>query len=83
MKKGVRPTIAEVRNNEIRKAETRRLPAIVEVMAAMRKRLLLDTGVDPKGLYLKAIWIAALIGFDTGVRPSNIRLKDGCSAVDH
>ena len=83
VKKGVRPTIAEVRNNEVRKAETRKLPAIVEVMVAMRERLWLDTGVDPKGLYLKAIWIAALIGFDTGVRPSNVRLKDGGSAVDH
>ena len=49
----------------------------------MRKRLWVDTGVDPKGLYLKAIRIASLIGFDTGVRPSNVRLKDGKSAVDH
>ena len=46
-KKGVRPTIAEVRNNEVRRAETRKLPAIAEVMAAMRERLWLDTGVDP------------------------------------
>jgi len=82
-KKGVRPTVVEIRNNEVRKAETRKLPAIVEVMVAMRERLWLDTGVDPPGLYQRAIWVAALIGFDTGVRPSNVRLKDGCSAVDH
>ena len=82
-KKGVRPTTAEVRNIETRKTETSKLPAIIEVMAAMRKRLWVDTGADPKGLYLKAIWIASIIGFDTGVRPSNVRLKDGKSAVDH
>ena len=38
-KKGVRPTMAEVRNNETSKVETRKLPAIVEVIAVMRERL--------------------------------------------
>ena len=83
VKKGVRPTVAEVCNNETRRAETRKLPAIVEIMAAMRERLWVDTGVDSEGLYSKAIWISALIGFDTGVRPSNVCLGDGKSAVDH
>lgn len=82
-KKGVRPTVAEVRNNEIRKAETRKLPAIVEIMWVMRERLWVDTELDARGLYLKAIWIAAITGFDTGVRSSNVRLKDGRTAVDH
>ena len=50
VKKGVRPTVAEVRNNETRRDETRKLPAIVEIMAVMRKRLGVDTGVDPEGL---------------------------------
>jgi hypothetical protein len=74
-KKGVRPTVAEVRNNEVRKAETLKLPAIDEVMVAMRERLWLDTGVDPKGLYLKDIWIAALIGFDTEVIPQQCSIE--------
>ena len=83
VKKGVRPTVAEVRNDETRRAETRKLPAIVEIMAMMRERLWVTTGVDADGLSSKAIWIAALIGFDTGVRPSNVRLRDGKHAVDH
>jgi hypothetical protein len=68
--------VAEVRNAELRKSETRKLPAVVEVLVAMRERLWVDTA-------RKAIWIAALSGFDTGVRPSNVRLKEGKSAVDH
>ena len=71
------------RNAEVRKAETRKLPAVVEILAAMRERLWVDTAWDAEGSYRKAIWIAALTGFDTGVRPSNVRLKEGKSAVDH
>ena len=81
-KKGVRPTVAEVRNMEIRKSETRKLPAVVEIMAEMREKLWVDSGVDAEGLYQKAIWISALVSFDTGVRASNVRLKDGETVFD-
>ena len=61
-KSGVRPAVAEVRNADLRKSETRKLPAVVEVLFAMRERLWVDTAWDAEGLYLKAIWIATLTG---------------------
>ena len=54
-KRGVMPTVAEVRNAELRKSETRKLPAVVEVLVAMRERLWVDTAWDAEGSYRKAI----------------------------
>ena len=56
--------MAEVWNAELRKLETRKLPAVDEVLVAIRECLRVDTAWDAEGSYRKAIWIAALTGFD-------------------
>ena len=64
-------------------AETRKLPAFVEMILMMRKQLYVDSGVDADGLYSKAVYLSAALSFDMGLRPGNVRKADGRDKEDH
>ena len=82
-KKGGRHTLAEAKNEVERREATQKLPAFLEMVLAMRRELWEETDYGAEGLYKKAIWLAAAFSFDMGLRPSNVRKKDGPKREDH
>ena len=82
-KRGARRTPDEARTEGERVEEMRILPICLEIVRSMRNRLFVMSGVDGYGLYQKALWISSGVGFDSGLRPCNITLKNGKRAQDH
>ena len=81
--KGARRSTEELRASAAEGEETQMLPAFMEMMMAMRKQLWEESDVDALGLYMKGVYIAAALSFDTGLRPGQVRLADGPLAEDH
>lgn len=82
-KKGTRLTTKEVREKAIADDERRLLPAFVQMMIAMRAQLWDQSGYDTLGLDMKGTYIAAAVSYDSGLRPSNVTLRNGPKAEDH
>ena len=83
VKRGTNRTPDEAREEAMRVADTEIKPVCVEIMVQMRKTLWVETRWDVTGSDKKAIWIAAGVAFDSGLRPCNVRGKDGKKAMDH
>ena len=82
-KKGARRSTEEVRGRAELKEERAILPICPEIVMQLRKDLWEMTGWDREGLDRKAIWLAAAVSFDSGLRPCNVTLKDGKDKEDH
>ena len=82
-KKGARLTTDEIRESALVKEGDRFLPVFTEMVMQMRKQLWEQSGFDRVGLDMKGTYLAAALSFDTGLRPGNVRARDGPGAEDH
>ena len=82
-KKGARLTTDEIRESALVKEGDRFLPVFTEMVMQMRKQLWEQSGLDRIGLDMKGTYLAAALSFDTGLRPGNVRARDGPDAEDH
>ncbi len=82
-KKGARLTTDEIRESALLKEEERFLPVCTEMVLQMRKQLWEQSGSDSVGLDMKGTYLAAALSFDMGLRPGNVRARDGPDAEDH
>ena len=82
-KQGARPSTEEIRAAAERMTDNRKLPIFIEMIMVMRKQLYEESGLDGLGLYMKAVYLAAAFSFDMGLRPGNVRRRDGRCSEDH
>ena len=82
-KKGARLTMDEIRETALVKEGERFLPVCTEMVMQMRKQLWEQSGSDRIGLDMKGTYLAAALSFDMGLRPGNVRARDGPDAEDH
>jgi len=71
-RQGARLTTDELKVSQDGAAGKRMLPAFVEMVLEMRKICMVSTGSESKDLMGLAVWCAAAVAFDMGLRPCNV-----------
>jgi hypothetical protein len=82
-KQGARRTTDELKVFQDGAAEKRMLPAFVEMVLEIRRLCMVPTGSEAKDLMGLALWCAAAVAFDMGLRPCSVTQADGPTAEKH